>query len=118
MSGERNLKDYLYGFFLLFCALLVVIGYNMESSDIANGIIGGGAIGAMVFVYLHRLLEREYIAYIITLAIMIFAVIAISLDNHTLMAIALIGSLLLCAIVWIFCKIKYGEHLYRKRYRR
>ena len=44
--------------------------------------------------------------------------LAVFPDNHTLMAIALIGSLLLCAIVWIFCKIKYGEHLYRKRYKR
>ena len=97
-----------YGFFLL-CILLIVIGFknaNNGNSALALGLAASGVFGFMAFAYLHHFLEREYLAYIITLALMIFTVVAFVLENIIMIGASLVCTLVMCAIIWILDRIR------------
>lgn len=111
MKDKWSVGDYLYYGFFLFCILLIAIAFIIEdsASTIALGMVVSGVFGFIIFAYTHKFFERKYLSYIITFASMIFTGIAFSLENYTLMRISLIGTLVLCAIIWILCRIRYGK---------
>lgn len=109
MNHKWTIGDYLYYGFFLFCIFLFVIGFIIEKSALALGIGTSGVFGFLVFAYLHKFFEREYLAYIITLALMIFTFVAFVLKNIIMIGASLIGTLVLCFVIWILGRIRYGK---------
>lgn len=109
MNHKFTISDYLYYAFFIFCIFLFVLGFILETSFVVLGISVSGMVGFLVFAYLHKFFERKFLAYIITLALMVFTVIAFSLKNIILMAVSILGAMILCAIIWILGRIRDGK---------
>ena len=105
--NDWRLRDFL---FLLFCVLLFIVGINIEASDFKYGLTLGGLSSILIFAYAHNYFEKLYKAYILTIAYMIVAIWGCSSYGNIILGFcAFPGCLVICAILWILYRIRYGK---------